>query len=33
LSVVTDALRGDESVTSLKISRELAERLTIRGAA
>ena len=33
LAVVTDALRGDESATSLKISRELRDRLKIRGAA
>ena len=33
LAVVTDALRGDDSATSIKISRELRERLKIRGAA
>lgn len=33
LSVVTDAISGDESATSIKISSELAERLKIRGAA
>jgi hypothetical protein len=33
LTVVADALRDDQFATSIKISRELAERLKIRGAA
>lgn len=33
LEVVADALRGDSSATTLKISRPLAERLAVRAAA